>query len=106
MAVAKRRPATSLRKLDTGCEKPAWGTPVCQAGRQWNRPAGGRRPALRQRTGLVCFGLLLQVIEYYLDYHRVFDAGDHLHRPAAFSTGLNIDVVDALQALRPEPART
>ena len=63
-----------------------------------------RCPTLRQRAGLVCVGLLLQVIENPLDHHRVFDADNDLHRPAAGRTGLNVDAKDAFQALRPEPA--
>jgi hypothetical protein len=33
--------------------------------------------------------------------HPLFDAGNALHRPAAGWTGLNVDVKDAFQALRP-----
>jgi len=60
-----------------------------------------RRPARRQRPGLVGFGFVPQVIEDLLDHHRGFYAGNHLHRPTACTTGLDIDVEDTLQARRP-----
>ena len=49
-------------------------------------------PALGQRTGLVGLGFLLQMAEYLLDDHRVFNAGDDLDGATAFNAGLDIDV--------------
>jgi hypothetical protein len=34
-----------------------------------------------------------QVIEYLLDDHRLFDAGDDLHGATAFMTRLDVDIV-------------
>ena len=63
------------------------------------------RPALMQRPRLPDFSFVLQVIEDLLDHHRGFDAGNHLHRPTAFSTGLDIDIENTLQARRPSHGR-
>jgi hypothetical protein len=60
-----------------------------------------RRPALWQPTRPLSGFLLIEVIEYLLNHHRVFDAGNDLHGPAAGRTGLNVDAKDAFQALRP-----
>jgi hypothetical protein len=41
------------------------------------------------------------VIEYFLDYDQVFEAGNHLYRPTEFSTSLdNVTLKDAQQQER------
>lgn len=40
-----------------------------------------------------------------LDNHRVFNTGDHVDAAATLSAHLNIDVEDALEALRPSHGR-
>jgi hypothetical protein len=48
-------------------------------------------------------GLFLgEVGENLPDHHRIFDAGDDAHRPAAGCAGLDVDPEHALQALRPK----
>ena len=47
-----------------------------------------------------CCVFALKVLEYLLDYHRIFDAGDDLDVTAAVLAGLDVDVENALQALR------
>ena len=47
-----------------------------------------------------CCVFALEVPEYLLDYHRIFDAGDDLDGTAAVRAGLDVDVENALQALR------
>jgi hypothetical protein len=44
---------------------------------------------------------VLQVIEDLFDHHWVFDAGDNLDSAAAFPAGLDVDIEDPLQTLRP-----
>jgi hypothetical protein len=39
--------------------------------------------------------------QYLLDHHRVLNAGNHLHRATAFTAGLDVDVENPLEALRP-----
>ncbi len=56
---------------------------------------------MQQRGVRCCFGFVLQVIEDLLDHHWVFDAGNNLHCAATFTTGFDVDVANALQALRP-----
>ena len=51
--------------------------------------------------GLGCFVFLLQVIEDFLDDHRVFDTGDDFHGAAARLADLDVDVEYPLEALRP-----
>lgn len=48
-----------------------------------------------------CFRLVLNVCVDFLDHDRSFDAGNHLHRTAAVTAGLNVDVEDVFQALCP-----
>lgn len=57
-------------------------------------------PALVRRGGFRGGDLFVQVGEYLLDDRRVFDAGNDFHRPAAVATGFDVDVEDALEALR------
>ena len=58
-------------------------------------------PPLGQRLGFRCLGFIGQVIEDFLDHHRVFDAGNDLNGAAAFTAGFNVDVEEALAALCP-----
>jgi len=46
-------------------------------------------------------GFVFEVIKDLLDHLRVFDTGDHLHRPGAFPAGLDIDVENTLEPLCP-----
>ena len=43
--------------------------------------------------------------ECLLDNHGIFNAGDHVDAATTFSAGLDIDVEDALEALRPGHGR-
>jgi hypothetical protein len=63
--------------------------------------AGRRRPAFGQREGFAGFSFALQVSEDLLDHRRIFDAGDDFHRATAFLAGLDVDIENALEALRP-----
>jgi len=47
-----------------------------------------RRPALRQQARFRRGSLFLQMGKDFLDQRRVFDAGNHFHRAAAFTAGL------------------
>ena len=61
---------------------------------------GGRRPT-RRRPGRLRRGRFrIQVREDRRDHHRVFDAGNDAHRPAAGRAGVNVDPEHAPQALR------
>jgi hypothetical protein len=60
------------------------------------RPAATDAAALRQRAGLVCFGFMLLVIEYFLDHHRIPDTGNDLDSTATRLTGLDVDIEDVL----------
>ena len=64
------------------------------------------RPAFWQDNGLTGLGFLPKVIEDLPDHRRVFDAGNHLHRAGAFATGLNVDIENTLEALRPGHRRS
>jgi len=44
------------------------------------------------------------VSEHLLDNHGVLNAGNHFDAAATFSAGLDIDVENTLESLRPEPA--
>jgi hypothetical protein len=46
-----------------------------------------RRPWLRQYHRFIQRGLLVQVSEYLLDDHWIFDAGNDFNATAAFGTG-------------------
>ena len=48
--------------------------------------------------------LPVEVVEDPLDHRRVLDAGDDPDLSTTGRTGLDVDVEDPLQALRPEPA--
>lgn len=63
--------------------------------------AGRRRPALGPGGERVRFGPLLQMIEYLLDHRGVFDAGDDPHRTPAGRAGLDVDIENAPETLRP-----
>ena len=56
----------------------------------------GRRPASFRRGAF-----LIEVGEDLLDHHRIVDAGDDPHRPAAFTAGLDVDIEHPLETLRP-----
>jgi hypothetical protein len=47
----------------------------------------------------------IEVSEDLLDHHRILDAGDDAHRPAAHRAGVDVDVEYPLQALRPSHRR-
>ena len=54
-----------------------------------------RRSALRpsRLLGWCCF---IQMIQYFFDHHRIFNAGDHLHLAPALLTGLHINIKNPL----------
>ncbi len=70
--------------------------------RQSNRPvsssAGGARLSGNARPA--GFGFRAQVIKDLLDY-RVFNAGDDFHGAAAAAAGLDVDIENTLEPLRP-----
>jgi hypothetical protein len=49
---------------------------------------------------------MLGVIEYLPDHLGFFDAGNHLYRPGALTTGLSVDIENTLEALRPGHRRS
>ncbi|MBT4403509.1 MAG: hypothetical protein HOC85_00360 [Acidiferrobacteraceae bacterium] len=51
-------------------------------------------------------GFLPKVIEDLPDHLGVFDAGHHLYRPGAFATGLDVDIENTLEAIRPGHRRS
>jgi len=55
-----------------------------------------RCPAFGQRWSFNGKGFFIQVREYLLDYHRVFDAGDHFDCAAAFTARLDADMENPL----------
>jgi hypothetical protein len=57
--------------------------PSVKQSRCWRGPAG------RQLGGNRCSRFLIQVSEYLLDHHQVFDAGDDAHITTAFTAGFN-----------------
>jgi len=64
------------------------------------QPPLGRRPAWRPPRGFGGFGLTpfpIQVGEDLLDHHRVLDAGEDSHCPAAGRAGRDIDAKDPLE---------
>jgi len=63
-------------------------------------PPGGC-PARRRPGGLTCSRFRVEVGEDLLDHHRILDAGDDAHRPAAGRAGLDVDLEHALEALCP-----
>ena len=60
-----------------------------------------RRPAFRPQTCWRRGQLFLQVGQYLIDHHRIVDAGDDTHRPAAFPAGLDVDIEHSLETFRP-----
>ena len=88
---------------------------MCVANR--NPDLHGRESGLVEQTGLWGWGpgfrpwgsigcrCDLEMVEDLADDHRVFDAGDDPHRPAADPTGLDVDAKYALQALCPSLER-
>jgi hypothetical protein len=44
---------------------------------------------------------VLQVIKDLLDHYRVFNAGDDFHGAAAAAAGLDVDIENTLEPLRP-----
>ncbi len=99
MAAAKRRPATSLRSSTRGVRNQLGGHLSARRGVNGidRRAAPGSQATGWAPLRWPCPSDGRDL----LDHHRVFDASNHLQRPAAFSTGLDIDVEDTLQALRP-----
>jgi hypothetical protein len=66
---------------------------------------------LRRRTALWALRLLscrffIQMIQYLLNYVRLFNTGDHLNGSPALITALNINIEDPLQSLRPVHRRS
>ena len=59
------------------------------------------RPACRPQTCWSRGKLFLQVGQYLIDYRRVFNAGNHLHRATAFTAGLNVDIEHPLETSPP-----
>src|SRR5690606_40863471 len=53
------------------------------------------------RPGPAGFGFVLQVIKDLLDHYRVFNAGDDSHGAAAAAAGLDVDIENTLEPLRP-----
>src|SRR5690606_39890629 len=53
------------------------------------------------RPGPAGFGFVLQVIKDLLDHYRVFNAGDDFHGAAAAAAGLDVDIENTLEPLRP-----
>lgn len=53
-------------------------------------------PAFGQHERLAGFAFALQVIKDLQDHHRVLDAGNHLHRTAAVTADLDVDIEKAL----------
>jgi hypothetical protein len=62
---------------------------------------GRRRPPFRQQARFLRGILAIKVSQNLLDHRRGFDAGDDLHRPAAYTAGLDVNAEYALQALCP-----
>ena len=65
------------------------------------KQVGRRRPTFWPQTRWNRGVLSLQMGENLLNDHRVVDAGDDPHRPAAFPAGLDIDIEHPLETLRP-----
>jgi len=61
---------------------------------------GRRRLGFRQQARCNRGIFSLQIGDNYLNHRRVCDAGDHVHRAAAFPAGLDVDAEYAFQALR------
>jgi len=64
------------------------------------KQVGRWRPAFRQQTRWKRSALSLQMSENLLNDRWVFDAGDHFHRAAAFTTGLDVDAEYSLRKCR------
>lgn len=58
-------------------------------------------PGFRVTPGPAGFGFVLQVIKDLLDHYRVFNAGDDFHGAAAAAAGLDVDIENTLEPLRP-----
>ena len=65
------------------------------------KPISRRCPAFRQQVRWPRDNLSLQMGEYLLNDHRVFDAGNDLDSTAAFPTGSEFYIENTLQPLRP-----
>ena len=65
------------------------------------KQTGRRCPAFRQQVRRLRGGFVVKVGEDLLDHHRVFDAGNDSERTGTFPAGLDVDVENALQSLRP-----
>ena len=61
----------------------------------------GRRPAPRLPGSFRRGIFLIEVGENLLDHHRIVDAGDDPHRPAAFTAGLDVDIEHPLETSPP-----
>ena len=51
-----------------------------------------RRPGLWQYHGFIQRGLFIQMSEYLVDDHRVFNAGDDFDGATAFGTSFDVDI--------------
>ncbi len=60
-----------------------------------------RRPGLRQDHRFIQNSLLIQMNEYLVDDHRIFDTGDHPDSTATLGAGFYIDIEHPLQSLSP-----
>jgi hypothetical protein len=58
-----------------------------------------RRLAYGQTDRFCCRDFLIQVIQYLLDDHKVFDAGDQFGRTTTGTARLNVDIKHAPQPL-------
>jgi|GEM_PF-1761727 hypothetical protein len=61
----------------------------------------GRRPATRPSGSFRRGAFLIEVGEDLLDHHRIVNAGDDPHRPAAFPAGLDVDIEHPLETSPP-----
>ena len=60
------------------------------------KQVSGRCPACRAQTWWIRNLLIMQIGQYLLDNYRALNAGNHLHRAATFTTGLDVDIEHAL----------
>jgi hypothetical protein len=74
-----------LRSSSLSC-KEGWVLASVEQDRLWRLPAFGQRGSLYGRC------VQIQVGEYFLDDHRVFDASDHFDRTTAFTAGFDVDI--------------
>ena len=58
-------------------------------------------PGFRVTPGPAGFGFVLPGDQDLLDHYRVFNAGDDFHGAAAAAAGLDVDIENTLEPLRP-----